>query len=187
MHDLPDLSQLCVGHAPVPTAVKNYKPKNEYMQKNNVPGSIIFRKRWEPVLKAEGNASQRVELKAKVFDAFEKESKGPNLFSMTKLMPILMDIGMAMAEYGTILPKLVQALLKTETGLGRIVSTQRNTRQAQALNILQTLYRHSFSCRPELCGPLEGPQFRNQLQQAMWQAMPDKATYDYWHGRVTNE
>ena len=182
MHGLPDLSQLCVGHAPVPTAVKNYKSKNVYMQKTRVKDpDIVHRKRWQPLPQS---ASALIDLKGKVFEAFDKESQGPNLYSMAKLLPILMEMGMAMAMYSKILPNLVRALVRTEAGLG-LVQTQKATREIQALNILRTLYEHSNTCSAKLCGPLEGPQFRNQLQQVMQQTIPDRATYDKWYRLVT--
>tara|TARA_B100001094_G_scaffold68405_1_gene64739 strand:- start:6793 stop:7344 length:552 start_codon:yes stop_codon:yes gene_type:complete len=181
MHDLPDLSQMCVDHAPAPTAGKTYKSKNPHMQRSHVHPNIVHRKNWHPLPKS---ATELIDLKGRVFKAFDEESKGPNLYSMTKMLPILMEMGMAMAEYSKILPKLVQALLKTETGLG-LVQSQRDTRQLQALNILQTLYKHS-DCRPpkDCKDPLEGARFRIQLQQAMQQAMSDKATYDKWYGLI---
>ena len=181
MPGLPDLSQLCVGHAPVPTAGKNYKSKNVYMQKTRVNLDIVHRRRWHPFPQS---ASALIELKGKVFKAFDEESQGPNLYSMAKLLPILMEMGMAMAMYSKILPKLVRALVQTEIGLG-LVRTQKDTREIQALNILRTRYEHSNTCPAELCGPLEGPQFRNQLQQVMQQTIPDRATYDKWYGLVT--
>ena len=182
MGGLPDLSQLCVGHAPVPTAVKSYNSKNPHMKKSNVPGSIVHRNKWHPLPQS---ASALIDLKAKVFKEFDKERRGPNLYSMTKLLPILMELGFALSEYTKILPQLVQALLKTETGLG-IQSTQRTTRQGQAENILKTLYRHSWTCAPPRCDAHEGQQFRNDLEQAMKQGIPNKATYDHWYGRVTS-
>lgn len=146
-----DFSRLCLG---VPIEVARNRP-NRLMNQGEVSPTITKHNRKLP-----SRASALVKLKGRVFETFDKESQGPNLFSLKALLPVLMQMGMAMVEYGKILEKLFLALLRRETGF---VEHQIRTRKNQALYILRALFNHSITCKVELCDPSEGEEFRNDL------------------------
>lgn len=112
---------------------------------------------------------------------------GPNLFSLKKLLPVLMEMDMdiAMAQYGKILDKLCRAFLNGENDLG-LVAPQRRTRERQALFILRTLFHHSLLVYGTY--PSEGKEFREKLKAELHKQMQMEmfpTEFEHFYGQIT--
>ena len=192
MSRAPDLSRLCLDHAPDPTGVKtnktNKKPPNSMrMWQNVVPNYLgIYKSRN----KRQEEEEKRRNFRAEVLEQFDKakrsEGDGLNLYSLKVLLPRLAMYGWAMSKFQWILPDIVKALARDKDDSQGLVLSQRETRELLALNILKSLYQHSFDCEEgegKLCYEGEGARFRKLMKQALMRQHfynPMQQWYYWW-------
>ena len=191
MSHTPNLSRLCLEHAPDPTGgkAKNKKPPNSLaMWQNVVPPELgVYKSRN----KRQAEEQKRRNFKAETLEQFTKaktsNGSGLNLYSLKALLPRLAMYGWAMSKFQWILPDIVKALArdKDDAGGARLSLSQRETRELLALGILKSLYQHSFDCEEgegKLCYEGEGERFRRLMKRALMSQYfyNPMQQWDYW-------